>query len=80
LHSLHCSRPLVCRAFRITRCFLRKTSFWWDTQFDPIRLAFVRIAARVTVLVTRINVSLPSNYPYEHDPARFAGSAQAQSL
>jgi len=30
-----------------------KTSFWRDAQFDTIRLAFIKIAARVTELVTR---------------------------
>jgi hypothetical protein len=54
-----------------------KTSFWRHAQFDTIRLAFVKIAARVTELVTRIKVSLPSSYPYKQDLARFAGRAQA---
>ncbi len=54
-----------------------KTSFWRDAQFDTIRLAFVKIAARVTEMVTRIKVSLPSSYPYKQDLARFAGRALA---
>jgi hypothetical protein len=54
-----------------------KTSFWRDAQFDTLRLAFVKIAARVTELVTRIKVSLPSSYPYKQSLARFAGHAQA---
>lgn len=54
-----------------------KTSFWRDAQFDTIRLAFVKIAARVTELVTRIKVSLPSSYPYKQSFARFAGRALA---
>ena len=37
----------------------------------------IKIAARVTELVTRIKVSLPSSYPYKQDLARFAGRAQA---
>ncbi len=41
------------------------------------RLAFVKIAARVTELVTRIKVSLPSSYPYKQSFARFVGRAQA---
>ena len=40
-----------------------KTSFWRDTQFDTLRLAFVKVAGRVTELVTRIKVALPSSYP-----------------
>jgi hypothetical protein len=55
-----------------------KTSFWRDAQFDTLRLAFVKIAARVTELVTRIKVSLPSSYPYKESLARFAGRAVAR--
>ncbi|MCB9966848.1 MAG: IS1380 family transposase [Microthrixaceae bacterium] len=54
-----------------------KTSFWRDAQFDTVRLAFVKIAARVTELVTRIKVSLPSSYPYKQSLARFADRALA---
>jgi hypothetical protein len=54
-----------------------KTSFWRDAQFDTIRLSFIKIAARVTELVTRIKVSLPSSYSYKQDLARFASRAQA---
>ncbi len=54
-----------------------KTSFWRDAQFDTIRLAFIKIAARVTELVTRIKVSPPSSYPYKQSLARFAARAQA---
>jgi len=54
-----------------------KTSFWRDAQFDTIRLAFIKVAARVTELVTRIKVSLPSSYPYKQSLARFAGRALA---
>jgi hypothetical protein len=54
-----------------------KTSFWRDAQFDTIRLAFIKIAARVTELVTRIKVSLPSSYPYKQSLVRFAGRAIA---
>jgi hypothetical protein len=54
-----------------------KTSFWHDAQFDTVRLAFVKIAARVTELVTRIKVSLPSSYPYKQSLVRLAGRAQA---
>jgi hypothetical protein len=54
-----------------------KTSFWRDAQFDTLRLAFIKIAARVTELVTRIKVSLPSSYPDKQSFARFAGRALA---
>jgi hypothetical protein len=54
-----------------------KTSFWRDAQFDTIRLAFIKIAARVTEMVTRIKVSLPSSYPYQQSLVRFVGRALA---
>ena len=54
-----------------------KTSFWRDAQFDTVRLAFVKIAARVTELVTRIKVSLPSSYPHKQSLTRFADRALA---
>jgi hypothetical protein len=40
-----------------------KASFWRDAQFDTVRLAFVKVAGRVTELATRIKVALPSGYP-----------------
>jgi hypothetical protein len=52
-----------------------KTSFWRDAQFDTLRLAFVKIAARVTERVTRIKVSLPSSYPHKASLARLANRA-----
>lgn len=54
-----------------------KTSFWRDAQFDTLRLAFVKVAARVTELVTRIKVSLPSSYPYKASLARLTDQALA---
>ena len=42
-----------------------KESFWRAAQFDTIRLALVKVAARVTELATRIKVALPSSYPYQ---------------
>ena len=41
-----------------------RTSFWRDAQFDTIRLNLIKVAARVTEMVTRIKVALPSAYPY----------------
>jgi hypothetical protein len=40
-----------------------KRSFWRAAQFDTVRLAFIKVAARVTELATRIKVALPSGYP-----------------
>jgi len=49
-----------------------KTSFWRDAQFDTIRLALIKVAARVTEMVTRIKVALPSSYPYQESLALLA--------
>jgi hypothetical protein len=42
-----------------------RTSFWREAQFDTIRLCLIKVAARVTELVTRIKVALPSAFPYQ---------------
>jgi hypothetical protein len=42
-----------------------RTSFWRDAQFDTIRLNLIKVAARVTEMVTRIKVALPSAFPYQ---------------
>jgi Transposase DDE domain group 1 len=52
-----------------------KTSFWRDAQFDTIRLALIKVAARVTELKTRIKVALPSSYPYQMSWALLAARA-----
>jgi Transposase DDE domain group 1 len=41
-----------------------KRSFWREAQFDTIRLALIKVAARVTELAARIKLALPSSYPY----------------
>ena len=45
------------------RSLAPKTSFWRSAQFDTIRLALIKVAGRVTEMVTRIKVALPSAYP-----------------
>jgi Transposase DDE domain group 1 len=54
-----------------------KTSFWRDAQFDTIRLALIKVAARVTEMKTRIKVALPSCYPHQTSWARLAARATA---
>jgi Transposase DDE domain group 1 len=54
-----------------------KTSFWRDAQFDTLRLALIKVAARVTEKITRIKVSLPTSYPYKESLARFTTRALA---
>jgi len=50
-----------------------RTSFWRDAQFDTIRLCLVKIAGRVTEMVTRIKLALPTGYPYQTGFAMLAG-------
>lgn len=52
-----------------------KASFWRDAQFDTIRLALIKVAGRVTELLTRIKVALPSCYPYQDSLALLAARA-----
>ena len=48
---------------------------WREAQFDTIRLALVKVAARVTELATRIKVALPSAYPYRESLALLTARA-----
>ena len=41
------------------------TSFWRDAQFDTIRLCLIKLAGRVTEMVTRVKIALPTAYPYQ---------------
>ena len=50
-----------------------RTSFWRDAQFDTIRLNLLKVAARVTEMVTRIKVALPTAYPYQAGFIMLAG-------
>jgi hypothetical protein len=50
-----------------------RTSFWRDAQFDTIRLCLIKIAGRVTEMVTRIKIALPSAFPYQAGFADLAG-------
>jgi hypothetical protein len=52
-----------------------KASFWRDAQFDTIRLALIKVAGRVTELVTRIKVALPSCYPHQDSLALLSARA-----
>src|SRR5512135_2876009 len=50
-----------------------RTSFWRDAQFDTIRLCLIKVAGRVTEMVTRIKIALPTAYPYQAGLADLAG-------
>ena len=55
-----------------------KASIWRAARFDRSRLAFVQVAARVTELVTGLEVALPSSCPDKESRARFAGRTRAR--
>jgi hypothetical protein len=50
-----------------------RTSFWREAQFDTIRLRLIKVAGRVTEMVTRIKVALPSAFSYQTGFANLAG-------
>jgi hypothetical protein len=50
-----------------------RISFWRDAQFDTIRLCLIKVAGRVTEMVTRIKIALPTAYPYQIGFAMLAG-------
>ena len=37
-----------------------RTSFWRDAQFDTTRLCLIKVAGRITEMVTRIKIALPT--------------------
>jgi Transposase DDE domain group 1 len=49
-----------------------RRSFWREAQFDTLRLALIKVAARVTELATRIRLALPSSYPHQRSFALLA--------
>ncbi len=55
------------------RSLAPRNSFWRDAQFDTIRLCLIKVAARVTEMVTRIKVGLPSAFPYQAGFADLVG-------
>src|SRR5207237_8314294 len=50
-----------------------RTSFWRNAQFDTIRLCLIKVAGRVTEMVTRIKIALPSAFPYQAGFADLSG-------
>lgn len=49
-----------------------KSSFWRDAQFDTLRLGLIKVAVRVTELVTKIKIALPTGFAYQHGFATLA--------
>lgn len=50
-------------------------SFWREAQFDTLRLGLIKVAARITEMVTRIKVFLPTSVPYRESLAMLAARA-----
>jgi hypothetical protein len=46
-----------------------------EAQFDTLRLALIKVAARVTGMATLIKIALPSSYPYQASLALLASRA-----
>jgi hypothetical protein len=42
-----------------------RRSFWREAQFDTVRFALIKVVGRVGELVSRIELALPSGYPYQ---------------
>jgi hypothetical protein len=55
------------------RSLAPRTSFWRDAQFDTIRLCLIKVAGRVTEMVTRIKIALPTAFPYQIGFTMLAG-------
>jgi hypothetical protein len=51
----------------------KTSSFWRDAQFDTVRLCLIKVAGRVTEMVTRIKIALPTTFPYQASFADLAG-------
>jgi hypothetical protein len=43
-----------------------KSSFWRQAQFDILRLGLIKVAVRVTELVTKIKIALPTGFACQH--------------
>src|SRR4051812_40329497 len=55
------------------RSLAARNSFWREAQFDTIRLCLIKVAGRVTEMVTRIKIALPTAYPYQAGFAMLTG-------
>jgi len=52
-----------------------RRSFWREAQFDTLRLALVKVVGRVAELASRIELALPSGYPYQRSLTLLAARA-----
>jgi Transposase DDE domain group 1 len=42
-----------------------RRSFWREAQFDTVPFALIKVVGRVAELANRIELALPSGYPYQ---------------
>jgi len=57
------------------RSLAPKRSFWRDAQLDTICLALIKVVGRVAELASRIELALPSDYPYRDSLTQLAARA-----
>src|SRR3954449_4022700 len=57
------------------RALAPRRSFWRAAQLDTIRLALIKVAARVTELASRIELALPSDHPHRDSLTLLASRA-----
>ena len=50
-----------------------RTSSWRDPQFETKSFCLIKVAGRVTEMVTRIKIALPTAYPYQIGFTSLAG-------
>ncbi len=55
-----------------------RRSLWRKATFETLRRAFLKIAARIDELKSRVRVALPSAYPYRQVLISMAGRISAQ--
>ena len=74
------TRAITCRSvFQVSAALANspKRSFWRDAQLDTIRFALIKVVGRVAELASRIELALPSDYPYR-DSLTFLAIRAAQ--
>jgi hypothetical protein len=56
-----------------------RRSLWRTATFETLRRAFLKIAARIEELKSRIKIALPSAHPYRKALIAMTGAISAQS-
>jgi hypothetical protein len=55
-----------------------RRSLWRNASFETLRRAFLKIAARIEEIRSRVKIALPSAYPYQKTLILLAGRCTAQ--